>query len=93
MSKKQNKRLRRDLRIATLRSFCLSFGFELRQFTPKHFRIFGHTVVDYWPDTGSCWVVGSFRKASKMDSEEVIVLASQLSGLPEGAEEHLRSIQ
>lgn len=82
----------RDLRVSTLKGFCLSFDFEMREFTPKHYRIFGHTVVDYWPGTGSCWVVGSFSKAKRMEPHEVIVLACQLGKLPEGAEDHMKSI-
>lgn len=67
----------------------------LNQF-PMHVRVTAHRVVDYWPATQRAWVFGSQHEANKTSPEDVIAMALDSSAapqLPEGAAEHLRTLQ
>jgi hypothetical protein len=79
-----------------LRELAVLNGFEVRSFSPIHSRVFGSTVVDYWPTSGRAWVTGSNERAREMAPHEVIELACEVNkfeSLPEGAEDHMRSLQ
>lgn len=94
--KTRKKRAEAEFRIQILRAILLPHGIEVRQFNPIHYRIFGETVVDYWPTTGRCWITGSADAAVKKTPEEVAALALQYASitelLPEQALDHLKSI-
>lgn len=62
---------------------------------PMHVRITGNCVVDYWPATQRAWVFGSEHAANVTPPEGAIqmALAGVPEWLPEGALEHLRTIQ
>lgn len=60
---------------------------------PMHVRVTGECVVDYWPATQNAWLYGSKHEANVTAPEEVIALALQAFRLPEGASDHLRSLQ
>lgn len=68
-------------------------GFRIDQYTESHLRVFGPTVVDYWPGTGSCWLTDTMHKSQKMEPAEVLALASTPNLLPEGASDHLKDIK
>jgi hypothetical protein len=95
---KGSKRRRRELgaeRLAELLRLGTERGVEVRVFTPIHCRIFGETIVDYWPTTGRTWITGTSDSAREMTPREAIDLATfaQPELMPEGAEDHLRSLQ
>lgn len=62
---------------------------------PMHVRITGHLIVDYWPATQRAWVFGSEHAANVTPPEDAIqmALAGNPERFPEGALEHLRTIQ
>lgn len=85
-------------RIEELKRLCKAEGFQLFEFSPIHFRVVGRTRVDYWPSTSKAWITDSAQKGEKRTPVEVVQLARLLpldEGplLPEGAQEHLRSLQ
>lgn len=95
---KGSKRRRRELgaeRLSELRRLGTERGIEVREFTAIHCRIFGTTTVDYWPTTGRTWITGSNEPAQEMTPQEAMDLATfaRPESLPEGAHEHLRSLQ
>jgi hypothetical protein len=94
MTSRKRKRERGRERLSELRDLARSAGFRLEEFSAIHCRVFGSSVVDYWPTTGRAWVTGSKEPAEKVTPQEVIEWAGGMRiPLPEGAEEHLRSIQ
>ena len=59
---------------ANLIRLCDSIGIEFQEYTPNvHFRLFGQTVVDYWPSSQKAWLTGSMAKGKKMHPEDVVV--------------------
>lgn len=64
---------------------------NLQQYSHAHYRLFGPTVVDYWPGSGKCWVTGSNEKATVMEPQQV-VKACLAEPLPPGAQEYLDSV-
>lgn len=54
-------------------------GYEVRRYSKYHYRIFGETVVDYWPTKNKCWITGSSEKALILSINEVAALALKKS--------------
>lgn len=89
---KQKKSEKRAQRLKELQRLVEESGrINLQQYSSTHFRLFGPTVVDYWPGSGSCWLTGSNEKSTKMEPPEVIAM-SLAEPLPPDAREHLDSI-
>lgn len=89
----KRNRLRGLERLSELRRLAAPHGFEVRAFSDIHIRVFGNTVVDYWPTSGRAWLVGAKGRASNMTPEEVVAAALSFTDLPDGAEDHLRAIK
>lgn len=64
---------------------------------PMHVRLKGRCTVDYWPATQRAWVFGSEHRANITSPAEAVAMALGESvgpdQLPEGAMDHLRSLQ
>jgi hypothetical protein len=85
-------------RLAELKAMCVHNHFELRCFSPIHVRVFGNSVVDYWPTTGRVWVLGMVGGASAGTPADAVRLASEFSREElvvgyESARSHLKEIK
>ena len=89
---KRSKIEQRDRNIRILQGIAADRGFPIQKFSDTHYRIFGVSIVDYWPTTSRCLVTGSSERSQILEPAEVIALAAHAK-LPDGAWEHLRSIQ
>lgn len=93
-AKKQKRRELGAERLSRLLELGTKRGIEIEIFSAIHCRIHGHRTVDYWPTSGRCWVTNSNERAQEMTPDEAIDLAGfTWDGLPEGAADHLRSLQ
>jgi len=90
---KQKKREKKAQRLKELEALIKADGMRvnLQQYSSAHFRLFGPTVVDYWPGSGRCWVTGSSEKSTKMTPAEVLIAALTIP-LPPDASDHLKAI-
>lgn len=93
MSNKR-KRKRGAERLVELKRLAAESGIDVVAFSPIHCRVFGDTVVDYWPTTKRTWITGSTKKAAVCEPQEVVALARepQLVVEQEAAIEHMRAI-
>lgn len=97
MGKRDQRRRSKKLFAEANRVQLLELGeqhrIEIRRFNEIHYRIFGKTIIDYWPSTGRGWEVSSYHAARKMTPLEAFFIAlTDEVRLPEGAQEHLKSI-
>lgn len=81
MSRKQKKhRLKANREeLAVLAS---SLGLEVWEFTNLHLRIVGKRMVDFWPSTGTTWVVGSEERGMRLSVREACDLAHGVTERP-----------
>ncbi len=90
--KKQKRLEKKAQRLKELEAAVEASGrINLQQYSSAHLRLFGPTVVDYWPGSGKCWVTGSNEKSIVMEPHEVVNVCLA-EPLPPGAREHLESI-
>lgn len=89
---KRSKLEQRDRNIRILLAIASDRGFEVLKFSDTHYRILGVLTVDYWPTKSRCWVTGTSEKSQMLEPAEVVALAC-VAKLPDGAWEHLQSIQ
>ena len=89
-SKKEEKKARR---LKELEELIKASGLNnLQQYSSAHYRLFGPTVVDYWPKSGKCWITGSNEKSKVMEPLEVMALVLA-EPLPPDASDHMQSIK
>lgn len=92
MSKSKRKQGRK--RLDELNRLAMEVGYEVREFSEIHVRVFGATTVDYWPTTSRAWVVGGSKRAERVTPLNVIEMARQEAFVVEQAEakQHMQSI-
>ena len=71
----KSKRYIGKIRRLRLRELCTKAGIGVVCYSDVHMRIFGPTVVDYWPTTGKGWMTGMTEKSRVMTPEEALDLA------------------
>lgn len=72
--KRELRLLKAEAHVAELREL-LGSGYEVKRYSPYHYRIFGGTVIDYWPTKNKAWVTGSDKKSVAVSPHDVAVLA------------------
>jgi hypothetical protein len=86
-------------RLEELKGLSLKAGVSgvLLNVFPMHVRVSGQQTVDYWPATERAWIVGAKESVKPVSPAEVVEWALQEPPspnlFPEGALDHLRSIQ
>lgn len=66
----------REARIGELRRLVADAGLGLQEYGAAHARVFGPTVVDYWPGSGRAWRTGNYgTKAFLAEPARVVEIA------------------
>lgn len=89
--KSSRKRELGKWRVGRLTELANALGYKVHVYSKIHMRVFGETVIDYWPTSGKCWKTGSSEKSQPMTPEQAIVLAQSLT-LEDEADKHMASI-
>jgi hypothetical protein len=72
------------LRTQEIQSLLEDSKLPFRWFSPSHLRIYGVVTIDYWPNTGRAWILGSDEKAQRRNPAEVVERAKHLESLSVG---------